>query len=211
MAKEDKETEEPIFHRGQPLQGESVKEESQWSERCYGLWLRDEKEYGGTAEPVCLGINIVHITKRVLNSKITPSSTRGVQIIIEEMANEEKTQMFKTDENIGEDGMIAYRAPKIKRPKKDETTKQPTLSDNIMENFKAKAANINKRYEKYTNDPAAVTEIWYEFKDGAYHHYETGKRLLSYVKPSEKWLQMNTFCKQHFEDAVNWFNEKSGK
>eukprot|EP00112_Aurelia_sp_Birch-Aquarium-sp1_P021937 Seg6022.2 transcript_id=Seg6022.2/GoldUCD/mRNA.D3Y31 product="hypothetical protein" protein_id=Seg6022.2/GoldUCD/D3Y31 len=189
---------------------ENENEVSQWNESCYGIWLNDTDDRIEKKGPVCLGINIVHITKRVLNSKVTPSATRGIQIIIEEMGSEDS--LIKKDESIGEDGMIAYRAPQIKRPPKDEDgMNQPSLTENIMENFKQKAVNIEQRFHKYRDDPASVTELWYEFKEGTHRQFETGRRLLGYARPSEKMLQLNTFFQQHFQDAVNWFNERGGK
>ena len=41
----------------------SQKESSQWSESCYGIWLKDKTRDERNKEPVCLGINIIHITK----------------------------------------------------------------------------------------------------------------------------------------------------
>ena len=41
----------------------SQKESSQWSESCYGIWLKDKTRDERNKDPVCLGINIIHITK----------------------------------------------------------------------------------------------------------------------------------------------------
>ena len=38
-----------------------------------------------------------------------------------------------------------------------------------------------------------IAEIWSELKSGVHKQYETGKRLLSYVKPNEKFLQVTTY------------------
>jgi len=195
--------------RRQGKEANSQKESSQWSESCYGLWLKEKSGDGRSQESVCYGINIVHITKRVMNSKINPSSTRGIQVIIEEMAGEDEANLLAKDEDIGEDGMIAYRAPKPKQSKDDEYGNQPTLMENILDNCHQKVIGLNERYEKYRNDPAAAKEIWSELKSGAHKQYETGKRLLSYVKPNEKFLQVNTFVQGHYENLVNWLNKRS--
>ena len=42
---------------------EGEKEVSQWNESCYGIWLNDTNDQNEKKGPVCLGINIVHITK----------------------------------------------------------------------------------------------------------------------------------------------------
>ena len=45
----------------------------------------------------------------------------------------------------------------MKRPRKDdEGLNQPTLIENIMENFQQRATSLNARYDKYKNDPAAA-------------------------------------------------------
>ena len=44
-------------------------------------------------------------------------------------------------------------------------------------------------YKKYHH----FAEIWFEFKDGLQGQYETGKRLLSYVKPTERLFQVSIY------------------
>ena len=57
--------------------------------------------------------------------------------------------------------ILQLQGTKIKRPPKDEDgMNQPTLTENIMENFKQKAVNIEQRFYKYRDDPAALTGLF---------------------------------------------------
>ena len=61
---DDGEKDKVVFpFRRQGKEGNSQKESSQWSESCYGIWLKEKSGDGRSQESVCFGINIVHITK----------------------------------------------------------------------------------------------------------------------------------------------------
>ena len=63
-AGDDDSSDDSVFPlRRQRRDTNSQKESSQWSESCYGIWLKDKTGEEYNREPVCLGINIVHITK----------------------------------------------------------------------------------------------------------------------------------------------------
>ncbi|KAK3725321.1 hypothetical protein QZH41_012009, partial [Actinostola sp. cb2023] len=61
-------------------------EENKYKETCIGIWTRGTKGEHKDINWICNGISIVRIDKDVNRSNIKPSQTRGLQIIIQEMA-----------------------------------------------------------------------------------------------------------------------------
>eukprot|EP00794_Sanderia_malayensis_P015246 gene15246-16820_t len=188
-------------------QNQDDSDEGKWSERCIGFWQKDVNSKDAGEQQICTGINIIRINKKPNNgSKMNLTQTRGIEIIIEEKAIRNDS---KRDDDIGTDGMIGYQAPRMTRDKKNQILpEQPTLFENMAENFKERIANINNRFHRYSKDPASASELLDEVKESTLKQVETGKRLLSYLKPSEKLTQMNTFMQHHFEDILNWFGDK---